>query len=30
MERKYTDDKWSCYMIWAIGFVLFVMIVFFF
>lgn len=30
MERNYTDDKWPCYMIWAIGFVLFVMIVSFF
>lgn len=30
MERNYTDDKWPCYMIWAIGFVLLVMIVSFF
>lgn len=30
MERNYTDDKWSCYMMWAIGFVLLVMIVSFF
>lgn len=30
MERNDTDDKWSCYMMWAIGFVLLVMIVSFF
>lgn len=30
MERNDTEDKWSCYMMWAIGFVLLVMIVSFF
>ena len=30
MERNDTDDKWSCYMMWAIGFVLLIMIVSFF